>query len=62
MRGHRIGTGPFKFGDFKPNEYIKVMRNPDYWKKGRPYLDGSNIRLPAIGRRQSWPSSLAITI
>jgi peptide/nickel transport system substrate-binding protein len=40
MRGHPIGTGPFKFGDFKPNEYIKIMRNPDYWKKGRPYLDG----------------------
>src|SRR6266436_2168994 len=40
MRGHPIGTGPFKFGEFKPNEYIKVMRNPDYWKKGRPYLDG----------------------
>src|SRR6266571_8858677 len=40
MRGHPIGTGPFKFSEFKPNEYIKVMRNPDYWKKGRPYLDG----------------------
>src|SRR6266704_846526 len=40
MRGHPIGTGPFKFGEFKPNEYIKVVRNPDYWKKGRPYLDG----------------------
>src|SRR5947209_20539772 len=40
MRGHPIGTGPFKFVEFKPNEYIKVMRNPDYWKKGRPYLDG----------------------
>src|SRR5712672_2004085 len=40
MRSHPIGTGPFKFGDFKPNEYIKIMRNPDYWKKGRPYLDG----------------------
>jgi peptide/nickel transport system substrate-binding protein len=40
MRSHPIGTGPFKFGEFKPNEYIKVMRNPDYWKKGRPYLDG----------------------
>jgi len=40
MRQHPIGTGPFKFGEFKPNEYIKVTRNPDYWKKGRPYLDG----------------------
>ena len=40
MRQHPIGTGPFKFVAFKPNEYIKVTRNPDYWKKGRPYLDG----------------------
>src|SRR6266700_4212685 len=40
MRQHPIGTGPFKFVEFKPNEYIKVTRNPDYWKKGRPYLDG----------------------
>jgi peptide/nickel transport system substrate-binding protein len=40
MRQHPIGTGPFKFVGFKPNEYIKVTRNQDYWKKDRPYLDG----------------------
>jgi peptide/nickel transport system substrate-binding protein len=40
MRSHPIGTGPFKFVEFKPNEAIKVARNPDYWKKDRPYLDG----------------------
>jgi peptide/nickel transport system substrate-binding protein len=40
MSTHPIGTGPFKFVEFKPNEYIKVARNPDYWKPGRPYLDG----------------------
>src|SRR3954453_9206905 len=40
MRTHPIGTGPFKFVEFKPNESIKVVRNPDYWKPGRPYLDG----------------------
>jgi len=40
MRQHPIGTGPFKFVEFKPNEYIKVARNTDYWKKDRPYLDG----------------------
>ena len=39
MRQHPIGTGPFKFVEFKPNEHIKVTRNPDYWKEGRPYLD-----------------------
>jgi peptide/nickel transport system substrate-binding protein len=40
MRQHPIGTGPFKFVEFKPNEYIKVARNPEYWKPGLPYLDG----------------------
>jgi peptide/nickel transport system substrate-binding protein len=40
MRQHPIGTGPFKFVEFKPNERITVTRNPDYWKNGRPYLDG----------------------
>ena len=40
MRAHPIGTGPFKFVEFKPNESIKVTRNPDYWKRDRPYLDG----------------------
>ncbi len=40
MRQHPIGTGPFKFVEFKPNEHIKVARNPDYWKPGLPYLDG----------------------
>src|SRR5205085_1834443 len=39
MRLKPIGTGPFKFVEFKPNESIKVVRNPDYWKQGRPYLD-----------------------
>jgi peptide/nickel transport system substrate-binding protein len=40
MRSRPIGTGPFKFVEFKPNEVIRVTRNPDYWKPGRPYLDG----------------------
>ena len=40
MRTRPIGTGPFKFAEFKPNQSIKVTRNPDYWRPGRPYLDG----------------------
>ena len=40
MRSRPIGTGPFKFVEFKPNEVIRVTRNPDYWKENRPYLDG----------------------
>jgi peptide/nickel transport system substrate-binding protein len=53
MRGHPIGTGPFKFVEFKPNEWIKVTRNADYWKKARPYLDGIEftiIRNPTARR------------
>src|SRR6266403_4139642 len=46
MRSRPIGTGPFKFVEFKPNEVIRVIRNPDYWKEGRPYLDG--IEWPII--------------
>jgi len=45
MRQHPIGTGPFKFVEFKPNELIKVTRNPDYWKKDRPYLDGIEYQI-----------------
>jgi peptide/nickel transport system substrate-binding protein len=40
MRQRPVGTGPFKLVEFKPNESIKLVRNPDYWKPGRPYLDG----------------------
>jgi peptide/nickel transport system substrate-binding protein len=39
MRQHPIGTGPFKFVEYKPNESIKLTRNPDYFKSGLPYLD-----------------------
>src|SRR6516225_6753795 len=45
MRSHPIGTGPFKFVEFKPNEAIKVARNSDYWKKDRPYLDGTEYTI-----------------
>jgi peptide/nickel transport system substrate-binding protein len=34
MRQHPIGSGPFKFVSYKPNESIRLERNPDYWKLG----------------------------
>ena len=39
MRTKPIGTGPFKLVEFKRNESIKLVKNPDYWNKGKPYLD-----------------------
>jgi peptide/nickel transport system substrate-binding protein len=55
MRQHPVGTGPFKFAEFKPNEYIKVVRNPDYWKPGRPYLGGIDYTI----MREIGPRDLA---
>ena len=40
LRQHPIGTGPFKFVEYKPNERITLTRNTNYWKKDWPYLDG----------------------
>jgi peptide/nickel transport system substrate-binding protein len=40
MRTNPVGTGPFKFVELKRGESIKFVRNPDYWKQGKPYLDG----------------------
>ncbi|HEX7926764.1 MAG TPA: ABC transporter substrate-binding protein [bacterium] len=40
MRTRPVGTGPFKLKEFKPDERLVLERNPDYFVKGRPYLDG----------------------
>jgi peptide/nickel transport system substrate-binding protein len=35
-----MGSGPFKFTGFQTGQLIKGERNPDYYHKGQPYLDG----------------------
>ena len=35
-----IGTGPFKFKEWRKGEFVDLVKNPDYFVKGRPYLDG----------------------
>ncbi|HEY2185641.1 MAG TPA: ABC transporter substrate-binding protein, partial [Xanthobacteraceae bacterium] len=45
MRTKPIGTGPFRFVEFRRNEVIRLARNPDYWKNGRPYLDAIEVRI-----------------
>jgi peptide/nickel transport system substrate-binding protein len=34
-----VGSGPFKFAEWKRGEYVKVIRNDKYFKGGQPYLD-----------------------
>lgn len=35
-----VGTGPFIFKEWKVGERIELVRNPNYWQNGLPYLDG----------------------
>ena len=34
-----FGTGPFMLAEYLPNERATLVRNPDYWEEGKPYLD-----------------------
>jgi glutathione transport system substrate-binding protein len=36
---HPVGTGPFKFVEWKPSEYMKVAKWDGYWRKGYPKVD-----------------------
>jgi peptide/nickel transport system substrate-binding protein len=35
-----VGTGPFKLKEWRKGEFVEYVKNPDYFLKGRPYLDG----------------------
>lgn len=39
-----IGSGPFKFVEWKDGEYVKVEKNPDYFQ-GEPYLDSITYKI-----------------
>lgn len=55
-----IGTGPFKFAEWKSGEYIRVVKNPNYWRPGLPKLDeiifnfipDNNTRLNAMKSKE----------
>ena len=34
-----VGTGPFKLKEWRKGEFVEYVKNPDYFVKGRPYLD-----------------------
>ena len=34
-----VGTGPFRFAEYKPGEYYRLTRNDAYWGKPQPNLD-----------------------
>jgi peptide/nickel transport system substrate-binding protein len=40
-----LGTGAFKFVEWVPGDHITLVKNPDYWESGHPYLDGVQISI-----------------
>uniref|UniRef100_A0A7J3ZJZ6 Solute-binding protein family 5 domain-containing protein n=1 Tax=Fervidicoccus fontis TaxID=683846 RepID=A0A7J3ZJZ6_9CREN len=44
FRTKPIGTGPFKFVEWLKGSHITLVRNENYWKEGKPYLDKIVIR------------------
>src|SRR5205085_4184682 len=40
-----IGTGPFMFRSWSPGDRLELVKNPDYFEKGLPKLDGVTIRI-----------------
>src|SRR6202012_5072778 len=45
MRTNPVGTGPFKLVEFRRGASIRLVRNPYYFKKDRPYLDEITFRV-----------------
>jgi peptide/nickel transport system substrate-binding protein len=39
FRRQPVGNGPFKFDQWQSGDFVRVVKNPDYWDSGKPYLD-----------------------
>jgi peptide/nickel transport system substrate-binding protein len=39
-----IGTGPFVFDSWVPDNHFRATKNPNYWRPGEPYLDSIEFR------------------
>ncbi|MBZ0298820.1 MAG: ABC transporter substrate-binding protein [Anaerolineae bacterium] len=38
-----VGTGPFTVQDLEGTTSLKLVKNPDYWQEGLPYLDEVDV-------------------
>ena len=44
LKSAPVGTGPFVYADYKPNELFRMTKNADYWNAPYPYLDELEFR------------------
>lgn len=48
-----VGTGAFRMKEWVPDTYILLEKNPAYWAKGLPYLEGAKFAIvPDAATRQ----------
>jgi peptide/nickel transport system substrate-binding protein len=45
LRRAAMGTGPFILQEWVPQSYLKARKNPDYWDKGKPYVDAIELKV-----------------
>jgi peptide/nickel transport system substrate-binding protein len=45
LKRNAIGTGPFILKEYQRDSHITLVKNPTYFKKGLPYLDGINYKM-----------------
>ncbi|MCL4434939.1 MAG: ABC transporter substrate-binding protein [Actinobacteria bacterium] len=58
-----VGTGPFRFVEWIPNDHMKASRNQSYWRKGMPYLDEIEYKpIPSSASRSASLRSGALDI
>ena len=42
---HPVGTGPFMWDHWTKGDELVLKKNPNYWQKGKPYLDSVTWRV-----------------
>jgi peptide/nickel transport system substrate-binding protein len=62
-----IGTGPFTMKNYRPGTGFTLQKNPNYWKSGRPYLDGVQMTVvtqssSAVAALKSGQAQLALDL
>jgi len=52
MKTTAIGSGPFMYKSYTPGVSFELVKNPNYWEKGKPYLDG--VTFPILTDRSTY--------